>query len=429
MQLNIKSLYPVLLCAMMVASYFHIQGIVVGIAALMIILQAYKHFGAARYIRMFLLLLVPVFFGLIAGYANSNYLIAKDAYYLSIPVIFILCGIMLAASMEIPQFLRAIVFAGSVISLLVTGISVSYVGLSTLTDPYSAHYIIGIVGTPGPPLALGCLLLSHKFNIKLFSRMWFSMLVGLNLFGVYMFASRTYFIVTLCFLFLWGAHLIKRKWLVLAAAVCVCLFLLMPSDSLKLDSSGTFVNKIMSSFSEVSIGAYNTEQDMNIRYRGYESFMALNTYAGGGTKDWVFGGLGKLVDLKTFIRLGADSYFRFIPVLHNGWLYILLKTGALGVLTYLIVFIRLIVVNWRRYANKTEKPIIRLFASLTIGCVLGLLLTNYVVNAFFNIEMSTTLITLGYSYYQFNYLQNLLKERQHAEQFEVIPGPNLTYSL
>jgi hypothetical protein len=178
------------------------------------------------------------------------------------------------------------------------------------------------------------------------------------------------------------------------------------------------MSKMLGSFNELKMGDYNTEQDINMQYRGYESFMALRSFMEGGTEGWIFGGLGRVVDLKTFVRLGEDTDFQFIPVLHNGWMYLLVKMGIAGVLTYILVFFGLIINNWRKYADAKGKPAIRLFAALTIGCVFSLLLTNYIVTALFNVEMCIIMITLGYSYLNFNALVFKLKERENKKVYE-----------
>jgi hypothetical protein len=398
-------LYSILLLVLIVASFFHIQPVVIGIALIIIAMPLKKHFAALKLVRLFAILIIPIILGLFAGFSNNNYLIFKDFYYFLLPVLFILSGILLACRLKIDQFLKTLVYAGVVTSIIVTSISIYYVGFGSLTNPYSAHYAMGIVGAPGPPIAIACLLLTRKFNIKLFAKSRFNLFFAINAFGVYMFASRTYLIITLCFMIMLIADKMKKQWILPAAFVVMVLFFLLPLNIFKPTSSAdSFVDKMLGSFNELSIGNYNTEEEINMKYRGYESFMALNQYLNGDTKDWVFGGLGKLVDLKTFLRLGEDTEYEFIPVLHNGWLYLLIKTGIVGILTYIVVFFRLIFINWRKYANAESKPAIRLFAALTIGCILSLFLTNYIVTAFFNVEMSIIMITLGYSYLNFNYL-------------------------
>jgi O-antigen ligase len=231
-------------------------------------------------------------------------------------------------------------------------------------------------------------------------------------------ASRTYFIIMVCFMLLLVADKVKRIWIIPTVFFVVMLIALIPSDLFRATSSETFMSKLLGSFNELKMGDYNTEQDINMKYRGYESFMALKGYMEGDTQDWIFGGLGKTVDLRTFVRLGEDTDFQFIPVLHNGWLYLLVKMGIAGVLVYIIVFFSLIITRWKKYADTKAKPAVRLFAALSIGCIFSLLLTNYIVTALFNVEMCIIMITLGYSYLNFRALvfkQQAFEQKQAQE--------------
>lgn len=417
--------YALLFLVMVLASFFHMQAPVLGLALLIILLPVKHQFAAIKMVGLFALLFVPAILGLIAGYQNSTYLIFKDFYYFSVPILFVLAGIVLARRIEVDLFLKTIVIAGVLLSFLVTGISISYMGVGALTDPYSAHYAIGIVGAPAPPLAFACLLFTWKFNIRLFHRTLFRLFLAINAFGIYMFASRTYLIITLCFVLLIVIDKIKRVWVFPGIILLSLLVIILPFITFSVNSDSTFINKIMGSFNEVSIGNYNTEQDINLRYRGYESFMALRGYLSGGMRDWIFGGLGKLIDLKTFVRLGEDVDFQYIPVLHNGWLYILVKTGALGVLVYISIFFSLIASKWKHYADSKSKPVIRIFSAFIIGCVLSLLVTNYIVTAFFNMEMSILMVTLGYSYLNVHVLLHKVKIREEQIDMERLAGLNV----
>lgn len=414
-------LYPLLLLILIVASFFHVQAIVLCISLFIIFMPLNNHLAAIKSARLFGALLLPAVGGLIVGYRNDNYLILKDFYYFSTPVLFILAGIVLACRLSIEAFLKTLVYAGLVTSVLVTAISVSYMGLGALVDPYSAHYALGIVGAPGPPMGLACLLFTWKFNIKLFKPHWFKLFMAINAFGIYMCASRTYFIIMVCFILLMVADKVKRIWIIPTLFFVVMLIALIPTDIFQATSSETFMSKLLGSFNELKMGDYNTEQDINMKYRGYESFMALKGYMEGDTKDWIFGGLGKTIDLKTFVRLGEDADFQFIPVLHNGWLYLLVKMGLAGVLAYILVFFGLVIKSWAKYADSTVKPAIRLFAALSIGCIFSLLLTNYIVTALFNVEMCIIMITLGYSYLNFHALvfKQQQRESKQVKEYEI----------
>jgi hypothetical protein len=414
----INRIYPFLLLILILASFFHVQAVVIAISMVIIFMPLKNHLSAVKAARFFATLMIPVMCALIVGYRNDNYLIIKDFYYFSIPILFITAGIVLACRLDVEHFLKTLVYGGLITSVLVTAISVSYMGFHALLDPYSAHYAMGIVGAPGPPMGLACLLFTWKFNIKLFKPHWFKLFMAVNAFGVYMCASRTYFIIMVCFMLLMVADKIKRTWVIPTIFFIVVLIALIPTDIFQATSSETFMSKLLGSFNELKMGDYNTEQDINMKYRGYESFMALKSFMEGGTDGWIFGGLGRVVDLKTFVRLGEDTDFQFIPVLHNGWMYLLVKMGIIGMLTYILVFFGLIITNWRKYADSKGKPAIRLFAALTIGCVFSLLLTNYIVTALFNVEMCIIMITLGYSYLNFNALVFKLKERENKKVYE-----------
>lgn len=417
----INRIYPLLLLMLILASFFHVQAIVLVITLVIIFMPLKNHLAAIKAARVFAALMLPAICGLIVGYRNDNYLILKDLYYFTIPVLFILSGMVLACRLNIGSFLKTLVYAGLITSVMVTAISVSYIGFSALLDPYSAHYAMGIVGAPGPPMGLACLLFTWKFNIRLFRPHWFKLFMVVNTFGIYMCASRTYFIIMVCFMLLLVADKVKRIWIIPTVFFAVMLIALIPSDIFQATSSETFMSKLLGSFNELKMGDYNTEQDINMKYRGYESFMALKGYMEGDTQDWIFGGLGKTVDLKTFVRLGEDTDFQFIPVLHNGWLYLLVKMGIAGVLIYIIVFFNLIIIQWKKYADTKAKPAIRLFAALSIGSIFSLLLTNYIVTALFNVEMCIIMITLGYSYLNFQALvfKQQALEKQQAQKYEL----------
>ena len=98
-------------------------------------------------------------------------------------------------------------------------------------------------------------------------------------------------------------------------------------------------------------------------------------------------GLEKQVDLKIFVQLGED-FRRNIPVLHNGYAYLLLRCGAFGLLSFLIFFVFVFVVAFKK--NKD------LFLSIIlVGLVLSLLISNYVVGTFFSTEISIGWVIIG----------------------------------
>ena len=149
-----------------------------------------------------------------------------------------------------------------------------------------------------------------------------------------------------------------------------------------------FYDKVSSTFSEVSSKHHWTLVDINERWRAYESYRAFKVYSNGDLMQTLFGyGAGYLLDLKVLIELG-DKGFRYIPVLHNGFAFLLLKSGALGLLCYLLFF----------YTNiKFSLKIQDEFFKNTIFCMLIILLiTTYVISGLYNkSSLSQSIILLG----------------------------------
>lgn len=77
-----------------------------------------------------------------------------------------------------------------------------------------------------------------------------------------------------------------------------------------------------------------SETDLNLYWRGFESLMGLQAFLSGSELQRIFGqGFGATVDLGLVMLLGGYEFDR-IPILHNGYVYLLVKTGIAGVLLY-----------------------------------------------------------------------------------------------
>lgn len=383
------------LAVVVVLSFFHSQ-IVVGLTSMVLIMILPQISTFNLKLPYLFFLLVPVVVSFFAGLNNILYDVLKDVYYFLIPVIFFVFASLLTNIIPPRSFFRLIVFGGAVISLLMTTISVSSLGLSAFANPYAGRYAIGIVGNPTPVLALAVLAFTRKYRFNIVSRPAYWPLVGLNLLGFYMFASRTYLLILILFgLFLFLDR--KRSIVVLPISLFVGLLVV---STFSVDSSAggadSFLGKLSNSFSEVKIDKYETEEDINTKYRGYESFMALKGYQEGDLKDWFLGGFGKLVDLKIYANVGGANGMRFIPILHNGFVHLLIKSGLVGVICYLIFFCGIVKRAWSGYVDPQSRTSTKLVTSLLIGSVLSLIATHYVVRSIFNVEMTILMLFLGY---------------------------------
>tara|TARA_B100000886_G_scaffold340029_1_gene307541 strand:+ start:119 stop:1294 length:1176 start_codon:yes stop_codon:yes gene_type:complete len=95
--------------------------------------------------------------------------------------------------------------------------------------------------------------------------------------------------------------------------------------------SYTFVGKILRSIQEI---IPDENQNLHSNWRAVESAVALNSFISGSYFEMLFGkGLGFRLPLGFEMTL-ANVEFESIPILHNGYLYILLKYGIFGLLLW-----------------------------------------------------------------------------------------------
>ncbi len=92
-------------------------------------------------------------------------------------------------------------------------------------------------------------------------------------------------------------------------------------------------------------------------------------------------GAGKRIDLGTDFFLD-NQYWRYIPVLHNGFLYILVKTGILGLLLYIIYFINIIKLTLGQIASVDIQT--KFQRLLLFGAICSLYISNFVISGLFN---------------------------------------------
>jgi len=104
-------------------------------------------------------------------------------------------------------------------------------------------------------------------------------------------------------------------------------------------------------------------------------------------------GFGSLVDLK-FVAPLNEKGMRFIPILHNGYSYVLFKTGFIGLFLYLTFLLSL---YFQSYKNKIseDEQVVRNFIS-AIG--LFFVFSSLIVTGIYNLEESYTLLLGGFLY-------------------------------
>jgi len=86
--------------------------------------------------------------------------------------------------------------------------------------------------------------------------------------------------------------------------------------------------------SKENLGA--TREEIQENWRGYEAYQGMQKYNNGNALQKIFGfGFGARVDLGLIMKLSGRDY-ETIPIVHNEYVMLLVKTGIIGLVLYLI---------------------------------------------------------------------------------------------
>lgn len=333
--------------------------------------------------HLLLLLVIPLFWAFFLSFQASFYFVTQALFYLTTPFLLTFLGMKISRIANQQLVFKYIIYSGTIGALFYVGISFYFYGFESFTNPYILREFFAW-GSIASVLTVFIVSFSEKFGIVVIRNKQLKYcIVGVNLLATYFSASRTYYFIFLIFTLVFLYNYSKKlTFLFLVFSIFfTSAFLISNSDNI-------LIKKIQSGTTEISMGNYQTDEDIVSKYRGYESNMALETYLGGTELNLIFGhGFEKQVDLKTEVLLG-DTFRRVIPVIHNGYLYLLIKEGFLGLIFYFIFFVKLFKF---RYHTKEF-----LFFNIIITCcIFSLLFSNYVVGTFFSMEMSLLWIVFG----------------------------------
>jgi hypothetical protein len=155
----------------------------------------------------------------------------------------------------------------------------------------------------------------------------------------------------------------------------------------------TFHGKIARSVSEQVTAKYKNYSELNLNWRGYETYRAFKTYISGNAEQLVLGqGFGSLVDLGLTMKLAGIDYKK-IPILHNGYAYVLVKTGIIGLILYIFFYFNLITISLKRRNSIYIEQV--LLSRLLLGCTLSLMLAMFVVGGMAEIHNSEYILLIG----------------------------------
>jgi O-Antigen ligase len=296
--------------------------------------------------------------GLHGIYSNSLYDVGKDLWYFSGPVVYIFFGYLVFERLGSWQRLVQPLVVIGVYSCLATiaGVVLGREQLLSTTTVESYRQIAGL-GTFVLTLPTVLLALMRYFGLPMTGVTRLTAVRAttyiLSAVAVLSIFSRTSMVCLaaglICTVNLRFTPSRVRNYtaFLLGAAVLLAL----ASSIFHSDKAGvlleSFVEKTANTSSEVNVHSYETFEDINLNWRGFEASRAAKNYAEFGDTQKLFGGgFGTNVDLGFAMKLLGShgwEYLEFISILHNGYMELLLKTGLLGLSLFIVFLIQITV--------------------------------------------------------------------------------------
>lgn len=312
----------------------------------------------------------------------------KDAWYIAYPALTLVAGF---ALMRAIGRVEALVAAILVAALLTAGVHLAIFAVKPELVSLPAAAIRSAAGTGyyvtclGVALPLGAIAVPGLIPPRHRLLAALSFLVSTaSLTAAF---SRTLPIVVAILLIALVFPVTLRRAVAFTAAVVVIAGVVaaggLNADSPSRYRGGDLLKKWTRVLQELEVREYSSLAQINPNWRGHESARGIATWAAGNPVERVVGrGFGKTVDMGLYINLSVREKSRYIPILHNGYVYLLVKTGLLGLTAYLWALAYMAVVGVRH--ARAEDPRIAALGRLLVALVLVFAVTTVAISGLFN---------------------------------------------
>lgn len=315
----------------------------------------------------------------------------KDFIYFLVPILSFISGYFVAKKVNnIASYLRITIYITFIISIFHVFLIFSQINFSA--SSVSDVRRIGGISNIIEVFVLVILIGSYKYDFldvvknKLFKK---AILITVFL-SVFLYFSRTMFVsFFILMLAIYGYLKITSKgikYLFMVILFFTLFYSYLFSIHLDREKPGleSFLYKMKIAPSEIFTPVRTIDPNNHAylwdHWRAYEATMAIDQI--NTLPTFLIGkGFGALIDLKFEVFLG-DSKMRYIPSIHNGYVYVFFKTGILGLILLLIFLINLYLYSYKK-SNSREELVINYLIS---GIGVHFLFTSLIINGIYNIE-------------------------------------------
>ena len=302
-------------------------------------------------IRMPIWCVAPLFAVVVLGchgyFAHPITDASKDAWYALKPCVALAFGAVICARPDKSRILRAIVIAGVISSIVYCACIVISWDTYTAMELDARRHRFGATDFL-PVLSLVLILhresrklLRNKFPIPRWILGFWALIDSVCILA---YQSRTMYVGVALVLLLEFLRLPPRSKASVALGAVVLAGLFVALDSFT-DRSSWLLGKLGKTKQEIAIEEYTSDQDINDNWRGFEAFAVLREFDRfDASKKAVGGGFGQKVRLGITIVLD-DKEWEEIPIFHNGFSFVLVKSGLFGLFLFLTSLIALFVTS------------------------------------------------------------------------------------
>jgi len=344
--------FPLILFIVLSLNLFAATAILAMLIALGYIFLHNKYFSKVKKSEFVVLRNVswPIFVMMCIGFLvgiygnNETYDILKDLYFFLKALIFFLFGYVCYKKFAINRIIATFVWVGILVSVsyLVLLFGYSVTGLIDLSSIYL--YRKSIPELPYDPLISIMLLLFFPKSSNSYS-LSASMLVIVQTIAVASSLSRLSLLVLIVvFIMRLSFKLNISKGVFLLGSMVITLTLAIGSmyafkgyDNGNSDSvNSQFMGKVTNSFQEIGSSDFSDDSLIRTNWRAYETLQGVIKFFSGSNGQKIFGhGFGELTSVGIDIKLGG-TIRNEIPIFHNGYIYILVKLGLVGMFLYIV---------------------------------------------------------------------------------------------